>query len=105
MRVVVRDRTAYDQLFFELLTEPLTAHFVIDQYDGSIHVKSITSRTIKPTISSAPQKDPSLVWLEPALPKLPLTTQLNSGDYRLQVRVTNGSLSSNNTMFLRVSLV
>uniref|UniRef100_A0A158R7Q9 Cadherin domain-containing protein n=1 Tax=Taenia asiatica TaxID=60517 RepID=A0A158R7Q9_TAEAS len=105
MRVVVRDRTAYDQLFFELLTKPLTTHFIMDQYDGSIHVKSTTSRTIKSTISSASQKDPSLVWLEPALPKLSPTAQLNSGDYRLQVRVTNGSLSSNNTMFLKVITV
>ncbi|CDS40649.1 fat cadherin tumor suppressor [Echinococcus multilocularis] len=105
MRVVVRDRTAYDQLFFELLTEPSTAQFVIDQYDGSIHVKSITSRTIKSTVPSAPQKDPSLVWLEPVLPKLPLMAQLNSGEYRLRVRVTNGSLSSNNTMFLKVITV
>ncbi|VDM31294.1 unnamed protein product [Hydatigera taeniaeformis] len=105
MRVVVRDRTSYDQLFFELITEPLTTHFDIDRYDGSIHVKSTTSKSTKSTALSAPRQDPSLVWLEPVLPKLSPITQLNSGDYRLQVRVTNGSLSSNNTMFLKVITV
>lgn len=102
MRVTVRDRTAYDQLFFELLPDPSAAQFIIDQYDGSIYVKP-TPTSVESRVSAAVEKDPSLEWLEPALPRLPAMAQLNSGEYRLRVRVTNGSLSSNNTIHLKVS--
>ncbi|VUZ45960.1 unnamed protein product, partial [Hymenolepis diminuta] len=102
MRVTVRDRTAYDQLFFELLSDPSAAQFIIDQYDGSIYVKPSTPRPVESRVSAAIEKDPSLEWLEPALPRLPAMAQLSSGEYRLRVRVTNGSLSSNNTIHLKV---
>lgn len=103
MRVTVRDRTAYDHLFFELLPDPSAAQFIIDQYDGSVYVKPITVRSVHSNVSATVGKDPSLEWLKPALPRLPTMAQLNSGVYRLRVRVTNGSLSSNSTINLKVS--
>uniref|UniRef100_A0A5K3EQH2 Cadherin domain-containing protein n=1 Tax=Mesocestoides corti TaxID=53468 RepID=A0A5K3EQH2_MESCO len=103
MRVTVRDRTAYDQLFFELL-EPAAPQFVIDQYDGSIRLRPRLEPGRSVT-APPPQSDPSVSWLEPALPKLPPAAQVNSGDYRLQVKVTNGSLSTNDTMFVKVITV
>lgn len=102
MRVTVRDRTAYDQLFFELLPDPAASNFIIDQYDGSIYVKPSTPRPVDSGSSAVVDKDPSLEWLEPALPRLPAMAQLNSGEYHLRVRVTNGSLNSNNTVNLKV---
>ncbi|VDN99563.1 unnamed protein product [Rodentolepis nana] len=105
MKVTVRDRTAYDHLFFELLPNPFAAHFIIDQYDGSIYVKSSTSGPMESGVSATIEKDPSLEWLEPSLPQLPVLAQLNSGDYKLRVRVANGSLSSNGTLHLKVITV
>ena len=102
IQVTVRDRTSYDQLFFELIPDPSTTDFVIDRYDGSIFIKPTASELSDPIISTMASKDPSFVWLEPALPKISSMAQLNSGDYRLLVKVTNGSLSSSNTIFLKV---
>ncbi len=104
VRVTVRDKTAYDRLFFELLPDPSAAYFVIDQYNGGIKVRPPVEQ-IGPGVAPAShqQTDHSISWLEPALPKLSPLAQLNSGVYQLRVRVTNASLSANDSIFIKVS--
>lgn len=105
-QVAVSDRTTFDQLFFELLPDPVAAtHFIIDQYTGSIRVQPLPdhSTAVPPPPDVDYRIDHSVSWLKPNLPKLQPLAQLNPGLYELRVRVSNASLRSNGSIYLKVS--
>lgn len=110
-RVTVMDRTAYDRLVFELLPEtPAAAHFQIDRYDGSIRVRvsgsvdDVEIGQISYPSSTTGGRDSPLAFLEPSLRSVSPLAHLNPGVYPLRVRVTNGSLSVDETIFINVSV-
>ncbi|CAH8521239.1 unnamed protein product [Schistosoma turkestanicum] len=99
-RITVKDRTAHDRLYFELLNDNTSTSnlFVVDQYDGTIRPvmkrlsHSVTSHSNLYDASSKPvinQFHNSLFHLD-------------SGSYPLRVRVTNGTLASEATMHIKV---
>ncbi|CAH8598664.1 unnamed protein product [Schistosoma rodhaini] len=101
-RITVKDRTAHDRLFFELLKDntSMSNLFSVDQYDG----------TIRPAmkISSNPDTSRSNLY-DTSTSRKPILNQfhnslihLDSGNYPLRVRVTNGTLSSEATMHIKV---
>uniref|UniRef100_A0A5K4FEY1 Cadherin n=1 Tax=Schistosoma mansoni TaxID=6183 RepID=A0A5K4FEY1_SCHMA len=101
-RITVKDRTAHDRLFFELLKDntSMSNLFSVDQYDG----------TIRPAmkISSNPDTSRSNLY-DTSTSRKPILNQfhnslihLDSGNYPLRVRVTNGTLTSEATMHIKV---
>lgn len=103
-RITVKDRTAHDRLFFELLKDntSMSNLFSVDQYDG----------TIRPAmkISSNPDTSRSNLYDTSTSSRKPMLNQfhnslihLDSGNYPLRVRVTNGTLTSEATMHIKVS--
>lgn len=117
-RVTVRDRTAHDRLYFEILNDPNSQNpnlFVIDQYDGAIRPAKISSSSL--FSSNYLQQNISTEELEnlerqKALAAATTTNalensivRLDSGNYVLRVRVTNGSLSAEADLHIKVGFV
>ncbi|CAH8550608.1 unnamed protein product [Schistosoma mattheei] len=102
-RITVKDRTAHDRLFFELLKDntSMSNLFSVDQYDGTIRPamkissNSDTSRSNLYDTSTSSRK-PILNRFHNSL------IHLDSGNYPLRVRVTNGTLTSEATMHIKV---
>lgn len=100
-RVTVKDRTAHDRLTFELLPDsPSAGLFRVDPYDGTVRSAS----SVRTPVAST-DRDPNsrLSALAPLAPKVPPLSRLDSGIYPLRIRVTNGSLASEETLYIRVS--
>ncbi|CAI2730250.1 unnamed protein product [Schistosoma spindalis] len=102
-RITVKDRTAHDRLFFELLKDntSMSNLFSVDQYDGTIRPAMKISSN--PDTSRSNLYDTSTSSLKPILNQFHNSLiHLDSGNYPLRVRVTNGTLTSEATMHIKV---
>ncbi|THD27797.1 Protocadherin Fat 1 [Fasciola hepatica] len=99
-RVTVKDRTAHDRLTFELLPDsPSAGLFRVDPYDGTVRSASSTGMAADASTEPGPDSRLSLVSV---VRKVPPLSRLDSGLYPLRIRVTNGSLASEETLYIRV---
>ncbi|CAL8080614.1 unnamed protein product [Calicophoron daubneyi] len=101
-RVTVKDRTAHDRLNFELLPDgPGMALFRLDRYDGTIRSAPTTGTSdAQSATSMQDQQQPSTVFRPTSF--LPPIAKLDSGVYPLRIRVTNGSLASEEVVYIKV---
>ncbi|VDP46192.1 unnamed protein product [Schistosoma margrebowiei] len=99
-RITVKDRTAHDRLFFELLKDntSMSNLFSVDQYDGTIRPAMKISSTSRSNLydASTSSRKPILNQFHNSL------IHLDSGNYPLRVRVTNGTLTSEATMHIKI---
>ncbi|KAF8568835.1 hypothetical protein P879_01813 [Paragonimus westermani] len=105
-RVTIKDRTAHDRLTFELLPDsPGSTLFRVDRYDGTVRSASSAARSDAQSTASTdnPIRGQFNGYRHPVYPILstPLS-RLDSGLYPLRIRVSNGSLSSEETLFIQV---
>ncbi|KAA3679838.1 protocadherin Fat 1/2/3 [Paragonimus westermani] len=105
-RVTIKDRTAHDRLTFELLPDsPGSTLFRVDRYDGTVRSASSAARSDAHSTANTdhPTHGQSNGYRHPVYPILstPLS-RLDSGLYPLRIRVSNGSLSSEETLFIQV---
>ncbi|VDQ02633.1 unnamed protein product [Trichobilharzia regenti] len=117
-RITVKDRTTHDRLFFELLNNDdnmsITNLFSVDPYDGTIRsagggggtLSSSSSSTLQSTLrdtssSSSSSSQPTSTKPETYSFRNSLI-HLDSGLYPLRVRVTNGTLTSEAVMHIKV---
>uniref|UniRef100_A0A183AB38 Cadherin domain-containing protein n=1 Tax=Echinostoma caproni TaxID=27848 RepID=A0A183AB38_9TREM len=98
-RVTVKDRTAHDRLTFELLPDsPSAGLFRVDAYDGTV-------RSVSPTgtlAASSPPGSDDRSAPGPLRRKTSPIGRLDSGLYPLRIRVTNGSLATEETLYIKV---
>ncbi|KAF6778083.1 hypothetical protein AHF37_02771 [Paragonimus kellicotti] len=105
-RVTIKDRTAHDRLTFELLPDsPGSTLFRVDRYDGTVRSASSAARSDAQSTATATHLIHGQLngYRYPVYPILstPLS-RLDSGLYPLRIRVSNGSLSSEETLFIQV---
>ncbi|KAF5401714.1 hypothetical protein PHET_04950, partial [Paragonimus heterotremus] len=105
-RVTIKDRTAHDRLTFELLPDsPGSTLFRVDRYDGTVRSASSAARSDAQSTATANHlvHEKFGGYRYPVYPILstPLS-RLDSGLYPLRIRVSNGSLSSEETLFIQV---
>ncbi|CAH8544066.1 unnamed protein product, partial [Dicrocoelium dendriticum] len=98
-RVIVEGKTAHDRLTFELLPgSSASGLFRVDKYDGSIRT------TYSPTAHLSATAGTESGSATPTFYGPPATSfsHLDSGLYPVRVRVSNGSLASEETLFIQV---
>ncbi|CAH8556143.1 unnamed protein product [Heterobilharzia americana] len=93
-RVTVKDRTTHDRLFFELINDDTSNSnlFSVDQYDGTIR----SAATLSSSDSSSRSSKAGTNSLHYSL------IHLDSGIYPLRVRVTNGTLTSEAVIHIKI---
>ncbi|TGZ60509.1 hypothetical protein CRM22_008469 [Opisthorchis felineus] len=107
-RVTVKDRTAHDRLTFELIpSSPSASLFRVDRYDGTIRSAFTSGKSDAQSVASFKPTDGAFQDAKPVSNPMysslatPLS-RLDSGLYPLRIRVSNGTLASEEVLYIQV---